>query len=127
MKWTAISKPASCGGSKTGDNSLVPIVPKVFISHNEVDAAVQRATNALAHTVVRIRYDLGSDWTGDPSIFFRIVLTDEAAKEPKLNDVANAITVILLREVKPEEHGLRSYFNFRSAAEQAKLKEPAWT
>lgn len=102
------------------------IVPKVFIDQKEVDAAVQRAANALAQTVVRIRYDLGSDWTADPSIFFRIVLTDEAAKEPKLNDIANAIAVILIREVKPEEHGLHSYFNFRSAAEQAQLKDPAW-
>jgi hypothetical protein len=104
----------------------VAIVPKVFIDRNEVDVAVQRAAVALAHAVVRIRYDFGSDWTGDPSIFFRIVLTDEAAKTPKLNDIANTITLTLMREVKPDEHGLNSYFNFRSAAEQAQLKEPAW-
>lgn len=104
----------------------MPIVPKVFVNQQEVDAAVQRAANALAQTVVRIRYDFGSDWTGDPSIFFRIVLTDEAAKRPKLSDIANAIALILMREVKPEEHGLHSYFNFRSAAEQAHLNEPTW-
>jgi hypothetical protein len=104
----------------------VPIVPRAFINHTEVDAAVQRAAEALARTVVRIRYDFASDWTGDPSIFFRIVLTDEAAKRPKLNETANAIALILTREVKPEEHGLHTYFNYRSAAEQAKLKERAW-
>jgi hypothetical protein len=73
---------------------------------------MQRAANALANTVGRIRYDFGSDWTGDPSIFFSIVLTDEAAKKPRLNDIANAIALILMREVKPEEHGWHSYFNF---------------
>jgi hypothetical protein len=104
----------------------VAIVTKVFVNHQEVDAAVERAATALANTVVRIRYDFGSDWTGDPSIFFRIVLTDEAAKNPNLSVIANVISHILTREVKPEEHGLHSYFNFRSAAEQAHLKEPTW-
>jgi len=110
--------------SRTRDNGLVPIVP--VINENEVDAAVQRAAHALAHTVVRIRYEFRTDWTGEPSIFFRIVLTDEAAKRPRLNDIANSIALVLKREVKPEEHGLHTYFNFRSAAEQAELNEPAW-
>jgi hypothetical protein len=108
------------------DNGVVPRVPRVFVDHREVDAAVQRAENALARIVVRIWYDLDSDWTGDPSIFFRVVLRDEVAKGPRLNDIANAVTLTLVREVRPEEHGLHSYFNFRSAAEQAELKEAAW-
>lgn len=103
------------------------IVPKVFINQSEVDTAVQRAAKALTQSVVRIRYDLGTDWTGDPSIFFRIVLKDEAARKAKLNEIANEISLMLMREVKPDEHGLHSYFNFRSAEEQDKLKEPAWT
>jgi len=110
----------------TCDNSLVPFVPNVFVNQQEIAAGVQRAANALGSTVVRIRYDIGSDWTGDPSIFFRIILTDEAAKKPKLNEIANAIALILTREVKADEHGLHSYFNFRSASEQAALNEPAW-
>jgi hypothetical protein len=104
----------------------VPFVPRGFVNQQEIAAGVQRATHALSQTVVRIRYDFGQDWTGDPSIFFRVVLTDEAAKKPRLNDIANAIALILMREVKAEEQGLHSYFNFRSAAEQAKMKEPAW-
>jgi len=104
----------------------VPFVPKGFVNQREIAASVERAANVLADTVVRIRYDLGSDWTGDPSIFFRIVLTDEAAKKGKLNETANAISEVLMREVKADEQGLHTYFNFRSASEQAELKEPAW-
>ena len=104
----------------------MPFVPKGFVDQQEIAAGVQRAANALAPIVVRIRYDFGPDWTGDPSIFFRIILTDEAAMKPKLNDVANSIAFILMREVKADEQGLHSYFNFRSASEQAQLKEPAW-
>jgi len=104
----------------------VTFVPKGFVNQHEIAAGVQRAAAALADTVVRIRYDFGPDWTGDPSIFFRIVLTDDAAKKPKLHEIANFISQILTREVKAEEQGLHAYFNFRSASEQAQRKEPAW-
>jgi hypothetical protein len=111
---------------RTRDTNVVPIVPKVLINQSELNAAVRRAEESLAQSVVRIRYDLDSDWTGEPSIFFRIVLTDEAAKRPELNDIANAVSLILVREVRPEEHGLNSYFNFRSESEQTQLNEPTW-
>ncbi len=104
----------------------MPYVPIGFVNQQDIDAAVQRATKALAPTVVRIRYDFGPDWTGDPSIFFRIVLADEAAKRPKLSDLAQTVELILLREVKVEEQGLHAYFNYRSLSEQDNLKEPAW-
>ena len=31
-----------------------------------------------------------------------------------------------MNEAKTDEHGLYAYFDFRSAAEQAKLQDPAW-
>jgi len=102
------------------------MVPAVFINQREVETAVLRAMDVLAQKVVRIRYELGSDWTGDPAIFFRIVLTDAAASEPRLNNIANHVSLVLTREVRPEEHGLNAYFNFRSESEQAQLNEPAW-
>ena len=104
----------------------MPYVPIGFVNQQDIDAAVQRATKALAPTVVRIRYDFGPDWTGDPSIFFRIVLADEAAKRPKLSDLAQTVELILLREVKVEEQGLHAYFNYRSLSQQDNLKELAW-
>ena len=103
----------------------MPYVPIGFVNQQDIDAAVRRATKALAPTVVRIRYDFGPDWTGDPSIFFRIVLADEAAKRPKLSDLAQTVELILLKEVKAEEQGLHAYFNYRSLSEQDNLKEPA--
>lgn len=105
---------------------VVAYVPRGFVNQREIEAGVQRAAQALAPAVVRIRYDFGSDWTGDPSIFFKIVLADEAAKKPRLSDTAQRISLILMREVKAEEQGLHAYFNFRSLSEQAQLNEPAW-
>ena len=101
-------------------------VPSSFVNHKDIDAAIQRAELGLSDTVVRIRYSLGPDWTGDPSIFFHIVLTDEAAGKPKISDTAQTIAFVLMREVKPEEKGLHGYFNFRSLSEQNKINEPAW-
>ena len=103
----------------------MPYVPIGFVNQQDIDAAVQRAAKALAPPVVRIRYDFGPDWTGDPSIFFRIVLADEAAKRPKLSDLAQTVELILLKEVQAEEQGLHAYFNYRSLSEQDNLKELA--
>jgi hypothetical protein len=105
--------------------NVVPYIPQ-FVNQQEIEAGVQRAVQALAPTVVRIRYSFEADWTGDPSIFFRVVLRDEAAKKSKLAGIAERIMFILRREVKPEDHGLQAYFNFRTLSEQNEINEPAW-
>src|ERR1039458_9261476 len=99
-------------------------LPKV--NYQQVEAGVQRAAQALAPEVVRIRYDFEPDWVGDPSIFFRIVLADEVAKRPNFSDVTLRVRDLLWDEVDPDEYGLHPYFNFRSMAEQGEMKEPAW-
>ncbi len=76
--------------------------------------------------MVLIRYSLESDWTGDPSIFFRVLLSDEAAKPTRLHGVAQRVAMNLEREVDVESFGLHAYLNFRSKSEQDNLKEPAW-
>ena len=96
------------------------------MNRQQIEEGVQRAAQALAETVVRIRYEFRDDWTGDPSIFFYIVLTDEAAKRAQLLERTYAIRSVLWREVKPDEQGLNSYFNFRSLAEQNEFNDPPW-
>lgn len=100
-------------------------VPKGFVEQQQIESGVHRAQQSLAPDVVRIRYSIGSDWSGEPSLFFRIVLSDDVAKS-RLNEIAHRVALILLREVNSEELGLHAYFNFRSQSEQAKLNEPAW-
>jgi hypothetical protein len=128
MAWCACACSARrgfcVGPIKTGDNGYMARVPTGFV--NQIDSGVQKAERALAPAVVRIRYSLDSDWTGDPSIFFRIVLSDEASGKAQLSEIAHRVALAILNEVKPEELGLHSYFNFRSLSEQEQLKEPAW-
>lgn len=102
-------------------------VPAGGGDQRQIEAAVRRAQKRLAADVVRIRYNVGTDWTGEPSLFFRIVLSDHAANQARLNDTTQKVALTLLREVKAEELGLHPYFNFRSQSEQATLNEPAWT
>jgi len=97
------------------------------VNEREIASAVRKAANSLAPDVVRIRYTLKEDSTGVPAIFFRVLLTDEASKEPQLYETAQRIESKILKIVKPDEKfGLEAYFNFRSAAEQAELREAAW-
>jgi hypothetical protein len=104
----------------------MPTVPSASVSQAQIASGVKRAETVLAPDVVRIRYSLGSDWTGDHSIFFRIVLSDDASRKAQLSETAQRVALTILNEVDADQLGLHSYFNFRSLSEQAEIKEPAW-
>ncbi|MBY0374998.1 MAG: hypothetical protein K2Q23_13455 [Bryobacteraceae bacterium] len=54
--------------------------------------AIARVQEAVGPDLVRIRYEIGQDWKDQWSIFFRIVLTDDAARS-RLRDVAASVPV----------------------------------
>ncbi len=102
------------------------IVPTGIVRQAELAADVAAVGQELAPDVVRIRYDIGPDWSDEWSIFFRIVLSDDASREERLAEVTRRATSRLLKEVKPAELGLLPYFSFRSQSEQEMLQEEAW-
>jgi hypothetical protein len=104
----------------------VAILPYVYTNPAQIESGIQRAIQALAPDVVRIRYSLDDDWTGDPSVFFRVVLSDDASREEQLGKTARRILDGIRDEVRPEELGLNYYFNFRSFSEESKNPDPAW-
>jgi hypothetical protein len=104
----------------------VPTVRSGFVYQRRIKEGVAKATAALASDVVRIRYDLGEDWSGEGAVFFRVLLKDSASKRPQLRKVARRVAARISSEVQPQELGLQAYFNFRSESEQARLKEEAW-
>ena len=101
-------------------------MPSGLVKQRELASGVKRAEQALAPDVVRIRYSVGTDWTGEQSIFFRIILSDAVSRLERLRKIAQRVESKLLKEVKAEDLGLQTYFNFRSLSEQAELKDPAW-
>lgn len=101
------------------------VVPGAFTRQAEIDAAVNRVQQVVGPDVVRIRYEIGEDWSGQWAIFFRVTLTDDAAQH-RLRDVATKVVWELSRQLDFPGIGVFPYHNFRSESEQAILREPAW-
>jgi hypothetical protein len=100
-------------------------VPLAVAKQSEIQAAIDEVERSLAPDVVRIRYDIAEDWSGQWAIFFRIVLSDDAAKR-RLRDIASKVVWGLARKLDFPSMGVFPYHNFRSTSEQAMLQEEAW-
>ena len=87
---------------------------------------MRRAAQSLGADVVHISFEVGSDEMGCASIFFNIVLTDEASSPARLRFVTQHIALTLMNQLKTDENGVHAYFNFRSHSEVASIKDPAW-
>ena len=99
--------------------------PLAVTKDSEIQAAIHEVERSLASDVVRIRYGIGEDWSGQWAIFFRIVLSDDAAKH-RLRDVTAKVRRGLDRQLDFPSLGVYTYHNFRSVSEQAAMQEPAW-
>ena len=109
------------------DNRCMPMVPTGFVNKTQLDGEIAKAKRKLPGDAVRVNYSFGTDSTGEPSIFFRIVLTDAASREDKLAEVTSRIATILFDKIRPHENwGLLPYFSFRSKSEQDKRNDPEW-
>jgi hypothetical protein len=93
----------------------------------DVAQAIERIKASNRADVANIVYSIGADATDEPSIFFRILLTDSAVKEDKIAEVTGRVATDLFDAINPiEGWGLNPYFNFRSQSEQLKRKDPEW-
>ena len=54
--------------------------PPAFIKRAEIEEAIQDVQEMAGPDVVRIRYEIGEDGSGEWAIFFRILLTEDAAR-----------------------------------------------
>lgn len=96
-----------------------------YIHRGHLDAIVKEAGALLGPEVLHVAYSIRPDSTDEPSIFFRILLTDAAVREDTIVDVTRRISEVLLAAVRPlEDWGLRPYFNYRSKSEQDRRKDP---
>jgi hypothetical protein len=110
-----------------GDNGAMPMVPSGFVHQGQLAGDIKSAIPRLGPEVVHVSYSVGPDSTGDPSLFFRIVLQDSAIREDTIADLTANIATVLFDSVRPIENwGLRPYFNFRSKSEQDRRRDPEW-
>jgi hypothetical protein len=99
--------------------------PAAITQQERIDAEVRAVEATLRPDVIHIRYELGEDWSGQWAIFFRVVLSDDAAKH-RLRKVATNFEWGLAERLDFATLGVLPYHNFRSESEQAALREEAW-
>lgn len=92
----------------------------------DLDQKVQEVAMKFPGEVVKIRYSISHDWSGDPAIFFRILLSDDASRHEVLGDVTRRVERELFDDRDWAESGYTPYFNFRSKSEHDKMRDPAW-
>jgi hypothetical protein len=105
----------------------MPMVSTGYVHYGHLDAIVKEASALLGPEVLHVTHRRGPDSTDEPSIFFRIILTDEAMREDTVMDVTRQVAEVLLKAVRPlEDWGLRPYFNYRSKSDQDRRRDPDW-
>jgi hypothetical protein len=99
------------------------------VNQAQLEQIVKDAIRSLnPQDVVHVAHSIRPDSTGDPAIFFRIVLTDAASREDRLADVAERVTSTLFNSIRPIENwGLTPYTSFRSFSEQRMRNDPEWS
>ncbi len=103
-----------------------PYLPTEVRKQPQINAVVSEVVKLLAPNVVRIRYDIDQDWSGDWAVFFRVLLSDEAADERNIGAVVRQVIDRMEERLDLPELGMFPHFNFRSESEQAKRRDPAW-
>ena len=73
--------------------------------------------------IVRVTYRLRDDADGEPAVFFKILISDEAGLRENLRDTVQRVEEVGLREAC---WPLTAYMSFRTVSEQAKLQDPEW-
>ena len=92
----------------------------------DLEKQVQEIEKRFPGEVVGIRYSVGDDWSGDPAIFFRVLLTETASRRDVIGDIAYRVKRVLSDIVYLDSPDYFPYVNYRSESEQEKLKDPEW-
>jgi hypothetical protein len=91
----------------------------------DFEQKVQQTALKFPGDVVRIRFTIKPDWSDDLSAYFRVVLSDEAARD-NLAQIAKSIRQQLEDDLDLKDLDLFPYVNFRSKSEEDKLRDPQW-
>jgi len=97
----------------------------IVVHRGQLDAEIQNAIRKLGPEAVDVTYQVRPDSTGEPAIFFLIVLKDAATRKDVISETTGRIATILINEVQPIENwGLHPFFNYRSESEQQRRNGP---
>ncbi|SPF38678.1 hypothetical protein SBA4_220026 [Candidatus Sulfopaludibacter sp. SbA4] len=91
----------------------------------EFDEKVQQAVKKFPE-VVRVRYNFDEDWTGEPAIYFRVVLSDDLGLGERFIEAARRVEGAITGDLQLYESEYFPFFYFRLKSEEDRLKEPSW-
>ena len=101
--------------------------PKGVAEQEKLAAAIAKVEPMLGPDVVRLKWEIRESWSGEPALYFRVLLSDQATSRDRLHQVASRVEALIEEHVDPlNSWDLFPHFNFRSQSEQEMLKEPAW-
>ena len=101
-------------------------IARAFAHQAQFFAAVSQAASSLPRQIISVTPTLGTDWDGEPAVFFQILLAD-GTPSAELLSVTQQFSRALVQHLEPlEEWGVLPYFNYRTQSEQARIKEPTW-
>jgi hypothetical protein len=92
----------------------------------QINAIVKEALQELSPWVKYIGFDIAPDWDGDMSLYFRVLLSDEATSEEMRPVIGRRARLAIGDRVGSAMLGLFPYLNFRSESELAAHPEPGW-
>ena len=101
------------------------LMPAAISQQGKIETAVRAVEATLRPDVIHIRHEIEEDWSGQWAIFFRVVLSDSAAKN-RLREVAKNVEWRLAERLDFGALGVYPYHNVRSESEQAALRDEAW-
>ena len=101
-------------------------IPRNIITEDQLAEALDRVVQRMGGDVIRIRYKFQPDSTGDDAIYFRVVLSADAAQRSRLRKVAARVREVLDDEINARESfGVIPYSHFRSESEP-ESNHPGW-
>lgn len=92
----------------------------------DLDRQVRDVERQFAGEVIGIRYSVGEDWSGDPAIYFRVLLKESASGQQVIGEIAHRISRVLSDIVYTASPDYIPYVNYRSEREQEELQDPQW-
>ena len=113
------------------DNGGMPMISRGFVHQVQLRQEVDQAKKAIAESIAKafdtvdVQFTLETDSSGEPAIFFSILLTPYGSEESRLAEVTGRVATTLFDTIQPyNQWGLQSYFNFTS--DPAHYGNPEW-
>jgi hypothetical protein len=112
--------------SVPGPKSAILVVVAVTCA-----SPTQKQVNAFAKTyaseIVRIRVSEAPDYSGDPALFFRVLLVDGTVETPvDATKISSKIRSALAKEFSLNDLEIPVVIRFRSLSEQKEQQSPEW-